>query len=166
MYIPPGIFRSRSFTRFTTRVGLLHLGQSVDLVVSMIFLRSPVFAILAIFGCFSLWCCLCSRAQRLHTASTPSLHTCRHALREAKAQDSLFSVYMNAGCQVSGRLELPPATAAADWTALFATVRSRAESAESVGWLQARSFSASSGPAAAHRDSCLTLCLVRCPGLS
>jgi hypothetical protein len=30
------------------RVGLLHLGQSVDFVVSIIFLRSPVFAILAI----------------------------------------------------------------------------------------------------------------------
>jgi hypothetical protein len=32
------------------RVGLLHLGQSVDFVVSLIFLRSPVFAILAIGG--------------------------------------------------------------------------------------------------------------------
>jgi hypothetical protein len=40
--------RSRSFTRLTMRVGLWHLGQSVDFVVSMIFLRSPVFAILAI----------------------------------------------------------------------------------------------------------------------
>jgi hypothetical protein len=30
------------------RVGLLHLGQSVDFVVSITFLRSPVFAILAI----------------------------------------------------------------------------------------------------------------------
>lgn len=29
------------------RVGLLHLGQSVDLVVSISFLRSPVFAIFA-----------------------------------------------------------------------------------------------------------------------
>lgn len=32
------------------RVGLPHLGQSVDFVVSMIFLRSAVFAILAIAG--------------------------------------------------------------------------------------------------------------------
>jgi len=39
--------RSRSFTRLTMRVGLLHLGQSVDFVVSITFLRSPVFAILA-----------------------------------------------------------------------------------------------------------------------
>jgi hypothetical protein len=47
MYIPPGMLRSRSFTRFTMRVGLPHLGQSVLLVVSMTFLRSAVFAILA-----------------------------------------------------------------------------------------------------------------------
>jgi hypothetical protein len=36
------------------RVGLLHLGQSVDFVVSISFLRSPVFAILAIGGMFLL----------------------------------------------------------------------------------------------------------------
>jgi hypothetical protein len=36
------------------RVGLLHLGQSVDFVVSITFLRSPVFAILAIGGVFLL----------------------------------------------------------------------------------------------------------------
>src|SRR6185437_13314456 len=48
MKIPPGIPRSRSFTRFTIRVGLLHFGQSVLFVVSMTFLRSPVFATLAI----------------------------------------------------------------------------------------------------------------------
>src|SRR5271167_4048001 len=40
--------RSRSFTRFTMRVGLPHFGQSVLLVVSMTFLRSAVFAIFAI----------------------------------------------------------------------------------------------------------------------
>src|SRR6266550_4370465 len=45
MKIPPGIPRSRSFTRFTMRVALPHLGQSVLLVVSMTFLRSAVFAI-------------------------------------------------------------------------------------------------------------------------
>ena len=49
--IPPGVLRSRSFTRFTIRVGLPHLGQSVLLVVSMIFLRSAVLAILAIIQC-------------------------------------------------------------------------------------------------------------------
>src|ERR1035438_8325936 len=46
--------RSRSFTRLTMRVGLLHFGQSVDFVVSIIFLRSPVFAILAIGRVFLL----------------------------------------------------------------------------------------------------------------
>ena len=47
MYTPPGTPRSRSLTRFTMRVGLEHLGQSVLLVVSISFLRSPVFAIFA-----------------------------------------------------------------------------------------------------------------------
>jgi len=42
---PPGTFRSRSFTRFTMRVGLPHFGQSVLLEVSITFLRSAVFAI-------------------------------------------------------------------------------------------------------------------------
>src|SRR5215469_17023086 len=42
------MLRSRSFTRFTRRVGLPHFGQSVLLVVSMTFLRSAVFAIFAI----------------------------------------------------------------------------------------------------------------------
>ena len=36
------------------RVGLLHLGQSVDFVVSITFLRSPVFAILAMGRVFLL----------------------------------------------------------------------------------------------------------------
>jgi hypothetical protein len=40
--------RSRSLTRFTIRVGLEHFGQSVLLLVSMTFLRSPVLAIFAI----------------------------------------------------------------------------------------------------------------------
>src|SRR5580700_11261173 len=48
MKIPPGMLRSRSFTRFTMRVGLPHLGQLVLLDVSITFLRSAVFAILAI----------------------------------------------------------------------------------------------------------------------
>src|SRR5215469_15844315 len=52
--MPPGVPRSRSLTRLTMRVGLLHLGQSVDLVVSITFLRSPVFAILAMVRVFLL----------------------------------------------------------------------------------------------------------------
>jgi hypothetical protein len=36
------------------RVGLLHFGQSVDFVVSITFLRSPVLAILAIGRVFLL----------------------------------------------------------------------------------------------------------------
>src|SRR6201992_516036 len=48
IYTPPGVPRSRSLTRFTMRVGLEHLGQSVLLLVSMNFLRSPVLAIFAI----------------------------------------------------------------------------------------------------------------------
>src|SRR6201996_5234937 len=51
MYTPPGMFRSRSLTRFTMRVGLEHLGQSVLFWVSMTFLRSPVLAIFAIVLC-------------------------------------------------------------------------------------------------------------------
>src|ERR1700759_188974 len=50
--------RSRSFTRLTMRVGLLHLGQSVDFVVSITFLRSPVLAILAIGAMILLFECL------------------------------------------------------------------------------------------------------------
>jgi hypothetical protein len=48
MYTPPGVPRSRSLTRLTIRVGLEHFGQSVLLLVSMTFLRSPVLAIFAI----------------------------------------------------------------------------------------------------------------------
>lgn len=48
MNTPPGTPRSRSFTRFTMRVGLPHFGQSVLLEVSITFLRSAVLAILAI----------------------------------------------------------------------------------------------------------------------
>src|ERR1700692_3257701 len=47
MKTPPGTLRSRSFTRLTIRVGLAHFGQLVLLDVSITFLRSPVFAILA-----------------------------------------------------------------------------------------------------------------------
>jgi hypothetical protein len=48
MKTPPGTLRSRSFTRLTMRVGLPHFGQSVLFEVSISFLRSAVFAILAI----------------------------------------------------------------------------------------------------------------------
>ena len=48
MNTPPGMPRSRSLTRFTMRVDLPHLGQSVLLEVSITFLRSAVLAILAI----------------------------------------------------------------------------------------------------------------------
>src|ERR1017187_7956599 len=41
------------------RVGLWHLGQSVDFVVSITFLRSPVFAIFAMCRVFLLQGCLC-----------------------------------------------------------------------------------------------------------
>ena len=60
MYTPPGTPRSRSLTRLTMRVGFEHLGQSVDFVVSMTFLRSPVFAIFAIAKVFLLLECLCT----------------------------------------------------------------------------------------------------------
>lgn len=46
--MPPGTLRSRSLTRMATRVGLLHLGQSVLLAVSMILLRLASLAIFAI----------------------------------------------------------------------------------------------------------------------
>src|SRR6202167_6783941 len=51
------------------RVGLLHFGQSVDFVVSITFLRSPVSAILAIFALVLLLRCLCSHPP-WRTAST------------------------------------------------------------------------------------------------
>jgi hypothetical protein len=50
---------------------LLHLGQSVDFVVSITFLRSPVFAILAMGRVFLLLgLSLHTRTIRLHAAST------------------------------------------------------------------------------------------------
>ena len=47
MNMPPEVLRSRSFTRFTMRVGLPHLGQSVLFEVSIIFSRPAVLATLA-----------------------------------------------------------------------------------------------------------------------
>src|ERR1039458_10152506 len=49
------------------RVGLLHLGQSVDFVVSITFLRSPVLAILAIGRVVLLL-----RGVSAHTRKTPA----------------------------------------------------------------------------------------------
>src|ERR1017187_630115 len=72
MYTPPGTPRSRSFTRLTMRVGFLHFGQSVDLVVSITFLRSPVFAIFAIGRVFLLVGCLCTHPPR-HPSKQESL---------------------------------------------------------------------------------------------
>jgi hypothetical protein len=112
MYTPPGTLRSRSFTRLTMRVGLPHLGQSVDFVVSMIFLRSPVFAIFAIGSVFLLQNCLCSHAScsgaqfRLRLGGISAASTARPLLIGQgyqtwtasdlpEAQDSLLSVYMS-----------------------------------------------------------------------
>src|ERR1700759_5109414 len=71
IYTPPGTPRSRSFTRFTIRVGFEHFGQSVLFCVSMTFLRSPV---LAIFAMVSLLQSSeirrtqkCAYAQRTHS---------------------------------------------------------------------------------------------------
>lgn len=75
MYTPPGVPRSRSLTRFTMRVGLLHLGQSVLLDVSITFLRSAVLAILAMETLspqsISLQC-LGAFASRLKLGSSPT----------------------------------------------------------------------------------------------
>src|SRR5260370_32579836 len=78
MSTPPGVPRSRSLTRFTMRVGLEHLGQSVLLLVSMTFLRSPVLAIFAIMLALPgtnvaahaldvlTGCCPCGQAESNH----------------------------------------------------------------------------------------------------
>src|SRR4051794_27446481 len=70
MYTPPGTLRSRSFTRFTMRVGLPHLGQSVLLVVSIIFLRSAVLAILVAIEAVLLNVC----ASVFDGVQSPSFH--------------------------------------------------------------------------------------------
>src|SRR5579863_6256549 len=89
--------RSRSFTRLTMRVGLLHLGQSVDFVVSITFLRSPVFATLAIGRVFLLLGlslhtrASCARLQR-RGHLLPLIATCI----AWKERDSLQQVYIKA----------------------------------------------------------------------
>ena len=73
MYTPPGTPRSRSLTRFTMRVGLEHLGQSVLLVVSISFLRSPVFAIFAMIFPISFYLAIPATASFAHLISHHSL---------------------------------------------------------------------------------------------
>ena len=85
--------RSRSFTRLTMRVGLLHLGQSVDFVVSITFLRSPVLAILAIAWVFSFVECLCSHAQTI--CARLQLRGRKLAPGVRRKRDSLLLVYPN-----------------------------------------------------------------------
>jgi len=92
------------------RVGLLHLGQSVDFVVSMTFLRSPVFAILAIRGVFLLFGVVSAHIHLRRTASTarlsrqlPRLATFERGWPE-DGRNSLSSVYNIVGC---GGLEGP-----------------------------------------------------------
>ena len=81
------------------RVGLLHLGQSVDFVVSITFLRSPVFAIFAICWVFLLRGCLCTHPPG-RTASTARSGAASHRDSIAwKERDSLDSVYMIAAAQ-------------------------------------------------------------------
>lgn len=72
MYTPPGTPRSRSLTRFTMRVGLEHLGQSVLLVVSISFLRSPVFAIFAMLFPISFYLAIRAAASFPHFISHPA----------------------------------------------------------------------------------------------
>src|ERR1700690_1845864 len=76
--------RSRSFTRLTMRVALLHLGQSVDFVVSITFLRSPVLAILAMGRVFLLL--------------LVSLHTRADSMRAASTTRSLTHLLLQNGC--------------------------------------------------------------------
>jgi len=90
MYTPPGIPRSRSFTRLTMRVGLLHLGQSVDFVVSITFLRSPVFAIFAMGKVFLLL------GLSLHTRAGNGTRLQRRGPRLAL---ELASLHQEGGCQ-------------------------------------------------------------------
>src|SRR5579871_2015845 len=93
--MPPGTPRSRSFTRFTMRVGLLHLGQSVDFVVSMTFLRSPVFAIFAMLEVVLLLGVVSAHASARRAASTARSLGDRSACKcGSDERDSLSPVYM------------------------------------------------------------------------
>src|ERR1700682_4625763 len=96
--------RSRSFTRLTMRVGLLHLGQSVDLVVSITFWRSPVFAIFAM-GCLVLLLGL-SLHTRTETVAASTARSCCSALSVGtkRKRDSLGPVYIRPDSSVPGAL--------------------------------------------------------------
>ena len=95
--------RSRSLTRLTMRVGFEHLGQSVDFVVSITFLRSPVLAILAMGEGFLLL------EVSLHASATADGFN-GAVLARLQAQsfvrserDSLLPVYMNRRGGSAGR---------------------------------------------------------------
>jgi hypothetical protein len=66
---------------------LLHLGQSVDFVVSMTFLRSPVFAIFAIAWEFSLWT-VSAHAGQMACGFNGAVPACKCV------RNSLLPVYM------------------------------------------------------------------------
>src|ERR1035437_9719821 len=87
--------RSRSFTRLTMRVGLLHLGQSVDFVVSITFLRSPVFAILAIGWVFLLLWGVSAHTRNNSARGFNGAVGCssRFASNDLRELDSLLQVY-------------------------------------------------------------------------
>lgn len=77
------------------RVGLLHLGQSVDFVVSITFLRSPVFAIFAMPGVVLLLEVSLLTQARLPAASTARYYDPLDLLTQLQHDhDSLISVYM------------------------------------------------------------------------
>lgn len=100
MNIPPPMPRSRSFTRFTMRVGLEHLGQSVLLVVSIIFLRSAVLAIFAMRwnsipisrAAFVVPCCPKSRCTCWTSTTRPNIATLLFYIRPARPVD--FNIRM------------------------------------------------------------------------
>jgi hypothetical protein len=79
------------------RVGLLHFGQSVDFVVSITFLRSPVFAIFAMIRVFLLL------GLSLHTVAVATgfngavlkQASCRKEFAGGGEQHSLPQVYIN-----------------------------------------------------------------------
>src|SRR5271157_3961967 len=99
------------------RVGLLHLGQSVDFVVSITFSRCPVFAILAIWLCFSFWDCLCAHPRRRTASTARSLARLlpqKHSLEGSGTRCLQFTSGQPAPFQpVNSSARCPPAEAAA-----------------------------------------------------
>src|SRR4051794_8796476 len=78
MYTPPGTPRSRSFTRFTIRVGFPHFGQFVDFDVSITFSRLAILAILAMGTHFS-WSVF-AHTQQIRCAATTARPQLLHFL--------------------------------------------------------------------------------------